>query len=351
MQTPATERLRIPRLTCAAPTHAATRHTAPRRGTAGRALLALGLALGGAALTAVTPAATARDAVLRPLETEGAFALERAMACGSSDVAAPQFYYWTGTIHARRAGEPDRLLFTVQGVNPRACRSVDGGARGAGYQAAARELMLYLDPVTGAVLDEWRNPWTGETVKVVHMQNDPASMREPAFPRDAAGQPTRARMQWRLLGSAYVSTRSSSFFRDSPLGGDYQDYVGGKYRVMELSTFVLPRADVEAWRPGRALPYTATWVRISDWLPWMKMQGREGQVVLTSTGTSTLDFDALPEPLRSSIANRFPLLRRTPGFDDPRPFQTSWDSLRKALDAERAAPGGGVKSAPVTAPR
>ena len=46
---------------------------------------------------------------------------------------------------------------------------------------------------------------------------------------------------------------------------------------------------------------------------------------------------SLPEPLRSSIANRFPMMRRTPEFDDPRPFQTSWDSLRKALDAERAA--------------
>jgi len=290
-----------------------------------------------AAGAAPPPAAAARGAVLRPAEPGGAFELERAMSCGSSDVAAPQYYYWTGTIHARRAGEPDRLLFAVQGINPRACRNVDGGARGAGYQAAARELMLYLDPVTGAVLDQWRNPWTGETVRVVHMENDPASMREPAFPRDAAGQPTRGRMQWQPLGNAWVATRTSSFFRDSPLGGDYQDYVGGKYRVMELSTFMVPRADVAAWRPGRALPYTATWVRISDWLPWMKMQGREGQVVLTSTGSSTLDFDALPEPLRSSIANRFPMMRRTPEFDDPRPFQTSWDSLRKALDAERAA--------------
>ena len=288
--------------------------------------------------TAVVAAAAGSAARLQPLEPEGAFALERAMACGSSDVAAPQFYYWTGTIHARRAGEPDRLLFNVQGVNPRACRSVDGGARGAGYQAAARELMLYLDPASGAVLDEWRNPWTGETVRVVHMENDPASMREPAFPRDASGQPTRSRLQWRAMGPAWVATRSSSFFRDSPLGGDYQDYVGGKYRVMELSSFTLPRADVEAWRAGRPLPYTATWVRISDWLPWMKMQGREGQMVLSSVGASTLDFDALPEPLRSAIATRFPLMRRTPAFDDSRPFQTSWDSLRKALDADRAAP-------------
>lgn len=291
---------------------------------------ALACAVAGAALATAVIAADAR---LRPADPAGAFELERTMACGSTDVAAPQFYFWTGKVYGRRAGEPDRLLFAVQGVNPRACRLVDDPVRGSGYQAAARELMLYLDPVTQQVLDTWRNPWTGETVKVVHMENDPASMRAPAFPRDAQGRPTPARMSFVDMGRAWVATRESSFFRDSPLGGDYQDYVGGKYRVMELSTFTLPRADVEAWRPGRPLPYTANWVRISDWLPWMKMAGREGQIVLTSQGRSTLAFEDLPEPLRSTITSRYPALRRTPDFDDPRPFQTSWDSLRKALDA------------------
>lgn len=285
------------------------------------------------ALVALVGAAAAAQPVLRPGDPAGAFEVERAMGCGSTDVTAPQYYFWTGQVYGRRAGEKDRLLFTVQGVNPRACRDVEDPARGTGYQAAARELMLYLDPQTGAVLDRWTNPWTGETVDVIHMENDPASMRVPAFPRDAQGRPAAARMAFVDMGAAWVATRSSSFFRDSPLGGDYQDYVGGKYRVMELSTFTLPRAVVDAWRPGRPLPYTASWVRISDWLPWMKMAGREGQIVLTSQGRSTLSFDDLPEPLRSTIATRYPQLRRTPDFDDPRPFQTSWDSLKKALDA------------------
>ncbi|MCU0758977.1 MAG: DUF1838 domain-containing protein [Steroidobacteraceae bacterium] len=299
-------------------------------------LQALRLLLAVASATAMAaPAAERARALLQPGTPSGDFALEQAMACGSTDVAAPQFYFWTGQVYGRRAGEPDRLLFEVQGVNPRACRRVEDPARGSGYQAAARELMLYLDPETRQVLDTWRNPWTGELVRVIHMENDPASMRAPAFPLDAQGRPTPARLGFVDMGRSWVATRSSSFFRDSPLGGGYQDYVGGKYRVMELSTFTLPRAEVEAWRPGRPLPYTATWVRISDWLPWMKMAGREGQMVLTSQGRSTLAFDELPEPLRSTIASRYPAMRRTPEFDDPRPFQTSWDSLRKALDEAR----------------
>ncbi len=290
-----------------------------------RSLLALLAAL----IATPLPAATRLD----PTSAAGGFAIDRALGCGSNDTKSPQFYFWTGTVHARRAGEPDRLLFNVQGVNPRACRSVEDATRGAGYQAAARELMLYLDPASSQVLRQWRNPWTGEMVDVIHMENDPASMRAPAFERDTEGRSTLSRMRWTDMGQVYAASRTQSFFRDSPLGGAYQDFVGGKYRVMEISTFTVTKADLAAWRPGRPLPYTATWVRISDWLPWMKMAGRDGQIVLTSQGRSTLAFDDLPEPLRGEIVARHPLMKETPAFDDQRPFQTSWDSLKRALDS------------------
>ena len=286
------------------------------------------------AATTVSPATAAGTApVLQPTTLEGAFQLEMALGCGSTDITAPQFYWWTGEVYGRRAGEPDRHLFNVQGVNPRACRLLDDPARGGrGYQAAARELMLYLDPVSNEVLRTWKNPWTGEQVEVIHMFNDPASMREPRFPRDAQGQPVAPMMSWEAAGSGYIAGRSMSFYRDSPLGGEFQKYVGGQYRVMEISGFTIAGNDVAAWRSGRRIPYTATWTRISDWLPWMKMQGREGQIVLVSQGRSTMDFGNLPEPLRSEIRTHYPSMQQTPAIDDPRPFQSSWDSLRQELD-------------------
>jgi hypothetical protein len=299
-----------------------------------------GLVFAAAAAFALSPslasAAAKTPPVLQPVTPEGGFQLEMALGCGSTDITAPQYYWWTGQVYGRRAGEPDRLLFNVQGVNPRACRLIDDPARGGrGYQAAARELMLYLDPATNAPLKSWRNPWTGEEVEVIHMQNDPASMREPRFPRDVAGRAVEPMMAWEAAGSGFVAGRAKSFFRDSPLGGEYQKYVGGKYRVMEISAFTIAGSDVAAWRPGQRIPYTASWTRISDWLPWMKMAGREGQIVLVSQGRSTMDFANLPEPLRSEIVARYPLMRQTPQFDDPRPFQTSWDALQKELDRQR----------------
>jgi hypothetical protein len=304
--------------------------------------VALAVATGAACLVALSAAAATGGQAGKPVAANppiDGLRLEMALGCGSSDVRKPQYYYWTGTVHARRAGERDRLLFNVQGVNPRACQIFDDPARGGrGYRAVARELMLYLDPVTGEPLSTWRNPWTGETVDVIHMQNDPASMSEPKFPLDAAGQPVAARLQWRPMGQSLVAANVQSFFRDSPLGGAYQDFVGGKYQVMEISSFVVQMSDLRGYRDGGRVPYVATWTRISPWLPWMKMGGRDGQIVLTSQGTSTLDFAELPEPLRSSITSTYPSMREAPSFDDTRPFQTSWDSLRRELDRRRAAP-------------
>ena len=150
-----------------------------------------------ALLAAPAPAAGRLD----PVSAAGGFAIERALGCGSADTKTPQYYFWTGTVHARRAGEPDRLLFNVQGVNPRACRFVEDATRGPGYQAAARELMLYLDPATDAVLRDWRNPWTGEVVDG-HPHGERS--REHARAGVRARRPTAARRRRGCAGRTWA---------------------------------------------------------------------------------------------------------------------------------------------------
>ncbi|MEK9542286.1 MAG: DUF1838 family protein [Luminiphilus sp.] len=41
-----------------------------------------------------------------------------------------------------------------------------------GYRLISREGMLYLDFDSGEVLRTWVNPYTGETVDVIHVAND-----------------------------------------------------------------------------------------------------------------------------------------------------------------------------------
>ena len=46
------------------------------------------------------------------------------------------------------------------------------------------------------------------------------------------------------MGDYLVADRTMPFFRDNPMGGDYQDYVGGKYHVMETSAMIIQKDSI-----------------------------------------------------------------------------------------------------------
>jgi hypothetical protein len=261
--------------------------------------------------------------------------LEIAAGCpASGDVNRPILIGWTGKVISRRVGEPDRHLFDVQGVNPRACEQYQDPVRGPGYRATARELMIYLDPRTGTLLDTWQNPWTGETVEVVHMLNDPASMARPVFARDAEGRPRPPRRGWQDWGDSFIQFDTMSRFGENPMGGAYQPWVGGQYHSMENTAIRVHKSGVADILAGRNVPVTTTLVRISSWLPWMKMGSREGIIVISFEGRTFADHDDLPEPLRSLIDSRWPLMKSAPPFDDDRPFMNSWSAMKAHFDAQ-----------------
>jgi len=175
---------------------------------------------------------------------------------------------------------------------------------------------------------------TGETVEVVHMFNDPVNMPEPKYARDKDGKPLPP---WpgQVVGNTAMLQVANPFFRDSPMGGEYQDYVGGKYSVLELRTILLPLPDwldTDKPSPVRGI---AVWSRLSPWLPWMKMGGREGSTALTSTWFAVGSMDEVPEPLRSTILTKYPVFATAPPLDDPRPSVSSWDGVKAAINQQR----------------
>jgi len=69
-------------------------------------------------------------------------------------------------------------------MNIRQCVAVEDPERGTGYKLVSREILLYLDPQTGEVLETWQNPWSGETVRVLHVANDPVNSTSYVTGRD-----------------------------------------------------------------------------------------------------------------------------------------------------------------------
>lgn len=293
-----------------------------------------------AAALAIAATAQAKDKprMLDPAKPEDAVEIAKRVQCGEAD-GKPAVYHWSGKVYSRVTGEPDRLLFNGEGMNVRTCVSVEDPKRGKGWRMVSREVMLYLDPKTGEVLRKWNNPWSGETVDVMQIANDPVNQRA-QFPYAADGTPTK--FSGRREGRWIFQPFEVPLFYNNPLAGDYQDYVGNKYHAMEIFNFSYDADEMLNTKNPTAYPVVA-WVRISDWMPWMKMRGRQGQMVFNAMGNKLKSYDELPKVLKDEIALNYPIYTAPPPTDDARPNETTWTVFKKWV-AERggaAKPAGG----------
>lgn len=236
-------------------------------------------------------------------------------------------YHWSGRAWARREGEVDRLLFRVEGMNIRQCATVQDAERGSGFRLVSRELMLYLDPLTGEPLQTWHNPWTGAEVAVQHVANDPVNL-PPCYERDAQGRPTVFAL--RLQGQRAFLSSEIALFYTNPLGGEHQELVGNHYHAMEIFDFTADRQQLLR-RDTDSADACVAWVRIAPWLPFMRMGSRPGLMVFNATGQQVPGIAELPAVLQTAITDDYPHYAAPPPLDDCRPTVTSWTAARDRL--------------------
>jgi len=269
--------------------------------------------------------------MLDPAKPEDALAINKRITCGVAD-GQPAVYYFSGQVWSRVQGEPDRHLFNTEAMNIRQCVSATDAKRGSGYRMVSREVLFYTDPQTNAVLREWKNPWTAETVPTMHVNNDPVNGR-PSFPVTADGKPYALKLK--QFGPWSQTSGLAPLFYTNPLAGDYQDFIGGNYHAMEMLTSSMLTSDLLDTSNPTVYPAIA-WTRVSVWLPWMKMRGRQGQLVFQSSGAKIKSYADLPAVVRDEIALNYPIYTAAPPGDDPRPNDTTWTVFKRWAD-KRAA--------------
>jgi len=259
-----------------------------------------------------------------------AYEISRKSTCGTLEDAVPRFGIFEGRAYSRVPGEKDRHLFNLLGINTRQCGSVKDDARGNGYRSVSREIMMYLDPETNEIIDEWENPFTGHTVTVVHVANDPVNMRAPSYEKNADGSKRKTTL--RRYGDMLVSSSEVPLYYDNPLGSSYQNYVGGHYHAMEMfNTFY----DAQEMANKSSLTISRlAWSRVAQWLPWMEMGSKSGIMIFNATGFSTFDRDEIPAPLMAILEDRYPDYLTPPPTNDPRPNETSWTVFRKYIESK-----------------
>ena len=274
-------------------------------------------------------AGTAQAASAAGLDTaEGRLAAYRKVQCSTLD-GKESFFWWTGIAYGHVAGQPDLRIFRVEGINVRRCATVDDPERGAGFRLISREILVYQDPVTGEMLDTWENPYTGKTVEVVHVANDPVNQ-----PAQFASRRDGSEFQLPIVtqDNDWWWTAAVPLFYNNPLAGDYQKYVGGTYHATEMFNFK-GKLDDLLDADSDSVGTFVGWVRLAQWLPWMEMGSRTGKMYIHAGGKKVGDYENVPADFRAVIEEHFPLYRHAPPLDDNRPNETSWTYFKKVVDA------------------
>jgi hypothetical protein len=201
--------------------------------------------------------------------------------------------------------------------------------KGEGFRMVSRELLFYLDPDTGEVLSEWQNPWTDEVVEVIHVSNDPVN-QPPFYPLGRDNRPFD--LPFSFSGDSWWLTSTIPLYYPNPLGGAYQEYVGGMYQATEMFNFFGTTDDLLDSDKDSA-KVNVGWSRLASWLPWMKMGDRPGMLYFHTAGRKLESYDELSELLKAEIAATYPDYSEPPPLDDDRPNETSWTWFKKITES------------------
>lgn len=257
------------------------------------------------------------------------------LRCGTDGSDA--FTTWTGTMYSNVPQEQQKPLFGLTGMNVASCFKDDKGD----WFFSSRELMYYLDLETGKPLQRWTNPWTNETVSVMHVANSPV--------QGAFGAPTDT-MDATLLANGAILAQSAdvNLYYPNPLhdGTDkFAEYSPQPfYEGGEFFKFMITTTDLR--QQSATIPTTwFAWERSSQWLPWMKMGARPGGLFCSTTG-SRATFEQLPQFIQDDITTRLPLYRQPPRCYQTIPDSTSWTYFAKHFDEYRS----GTATFPIAAP-
>jgi hypothetical protein len=157
-----------------------------------------------------------------------------------------------------------------------------------GIRRMCREIIVYTDLRSGEVLDEWKNPLTNETVKVVHVANDPFNyMIEDHFPAPPSfgglNKEAPPRVPFVLPWSQHADKAAMEIhihlLYPNALQPDKwpRESAGPMAQVSEFFAHHINIADLQNPKLT-SLDYQGTWNRITPWLPWMLMGQRTGCV-------------------------------------------------------------------------
>ena len=204
---------------------------------------------------------------------------------GNLDNSKQKYFWFKGYCSGVRPGKKIDDLCGAEGFGTIRLNTLPDGS----IQRMCREIILYTDRRSGDVLEEWRNPYINETVKVVHVANDPFNyMIEDYFPappsfgglnKEKAPPRVPFILPWSQEGAWLSMEIHIHLIYPSALQPDkWPRESAGKFA--QASEFFAHHVKAEDMQNEKltTVDYRGTWNRITPWLPWMLMGQMPGHI-------------------------------------------------------------------------
>ncbi|NKI98287.1 DUF1838 family protein [Novosphingobium sp. SG707] len=212
---------------------------------------------------------------------------------------------WVSARYYGITGDEMRPLFNVRSaVFARYRPAADGG-----YEAINAEIAWFTDPDTGAVLTQWRNPYTGRDVKVPMGGYAPSKVFIRPDLGFALAKPVPGLeiehevLPFEVRGDdLYITERSRTSMRFAP---------GAKpFRYSESNTFHARLSDVLSGAPH--VPSDVSFTNVCSWRPWMEMGDTPGHMSAIGIGKQGAAMDSIPAEWQAATRQFRPEVLKDP---------------------------------------
>ena len=239
-----------------------------------------------------TPAANAPASSSQPFDYNNPYDNIYAFGKMWAGYDEPQYGAYHGVMYARVPGKRNKALFGYTGTGLMQARVEASG----NVSIRGKETGFFNDLATGEILEEWLNPYTGELVKPFNFINTLGITLTTEIPKFAFGgasdEPTvmNEGMNQSSDGKVPFILPFESYDDDLLLGWDYahgyenpvtkdkwpKAHTGNHISPSEHFTIRASKQEMED-RSIASCRFTAGFMRMSEWWPWMHMGGHEYQ--------------------------------------------------------------------------
>jgi hypothetical protein len=265
---------------------------------------------------------------------------------GDLDSSKTKYGWYKGMVSAVMPDQAIKDLFIMEGFS---CARLLPKEDGPGYRKVLREVGFYREQRfgrAGKIMQEWKNPLTKETVRVVPIANDPFNFDITPFFPEPPNYGGLNQGEWPKIplvlpwepaiyaNNVRLDMHIHLYYKNALDPAKWpRESSGDMNRVSEFFLYNIDLDDLQ--NPElTSCPARGSWSRITPWLPWMLMGQTPGHIVYQCFMGGVKNLDELPEDLVLAAEALDPKYLEAPTED----YGPSLSSLENYAREQKPAP-------------